>query len=95
MFRDRIVLNERSDVESLLAGLEGRLEGSRLDPATRALATAEARAIAGQFVSDGRRLAALGSQFNARREMKGAGYSIDISFRPQASRGWLAKLLGR
>lgn len=95
MLRERIALDEKSDADALLAALQAQLNAARLDAPIRALITAEVRAIVTQFLADGRKLSALGSQFNARREINGDGYSISIAFRPQASKGWLSRLLGR
>jgi len=95
VLRHRIAADEGSDVDSIIADLRSRLDRTNLPFANRALVTAEVAAVLCQFVDDGRKLAAHGSQFRASREIKGDGYAIQIGFTPLAAKGWLSRLLGR
>jgi len=95
MFRYRISADENANVDGLVDQLRFRLDGSAIDPPTRALVIAESQSILRGFVENGRKLISLGSQFCAAQEVKGEGYSVQITFGPSASKSWLARLLGR
>ena len=95
MFRHRIAVDEGSGVDTAIADLRSKLDRSDVDISARALAVAESELVLRSFVENGQKLASHGSQFQATRELKGAGYSIKIEFAPRASKGWIARLLGR
>jgi hypothetical protein len=95
VFRYRIAADENASVDALIADLRSRLDRTTVSPPLRALAIAEANSVLRQFVDNGRKLSALGSQFRASRDIKGDGYIIRIAYVPAASKGWLSKLLGR
>lgn len=87
--------DESTDAETALADLRDRLERSLVQPERRALVLAEARAVLTEFVANGRKLSALGSQFSATREIKGVEYTVAVAYAPRSSKSWFARLLGR
>lgn len=95
MFRYRVTADENTSVDAVIGDVRSRLDRSDLPESARALALAEVSAIAAQFVADGRKLSALGSQFRASRDITGDGYAIQITYAPAAAKGWLARLMGR
>ena len=94
MFRYKIAADEKSDVNALLADLRSRLDRTQIAPERRALVLAECDAVLKEFVANGRKLAALGSQFSASRQINGEDYSVAIAFSPKASKTWLSRLMG-
>jgi hypothetical protein len=95
VFRHRIAASKDSSVDDLARDLRVRLDGSKLSPAARALAATEAETVLRSFVDNGRKLAALGSQFEASRDVRGDGYSIHIAYGSRRPGGLLMRLLGR
>jgi hypothetical protein len=95
VFRHQIAADENASVDALIADLRSRLDRTTVSPPLRVLAITEANSVLRQFVDNGRKLSALGSQFQASRDIRGDGYAIHIAYAPAASKGWLSKLLGR
>lgn len=95
MFRYRIVADERTSVDEALLMLRTTLDRSSVSESARALAITEVSAVLGQFVADGRKLAAAGSQLRASRDVSGDGYLIHVAYMPAAAKSWLTRLLGR
>lgn len=94
MFRHRIAASQDSRVDELIRELRLRLESSALSGSSRILVAGEVEAVLRSFVDNGRRLAAMGSQFEASRDLNGDGYSVHIAYNPRRSIGLLARLFG-
>lgn len=95
MFSHRIEADENTNIEATISDLQIKLNRSDTDPATHALAIAEVTAILSQFVESGRKLAAMGSQFQGTRTIAGSGYRIVLSYAPAKSKSIWQRLLGR
>jgi len=95
MLRETIEANPSTDVDAVLATLTRRSQRVGLSEATVASILEATGTVLRALCEQGGRLAANGSQMTVARDVKGAGYHIQIRFRSRTRRGPLAWLLGR
>jgi hypothetical protein len=98
MLRETIRANLRTDVELEASKLRDKCVAAGLETPLTDLLVRQTREILASLVEQGERIASVGSQMEATRELSGDGYLIRLIFREGGKRGlfeqWLDKLRG-
>jgi hypothetical protein len=93
VLRETVHVNVGTDVEAAVAGLRARCAEAGLAPALTDLLLTETREVLSSFVEQGKRIAAVGSQMEATRDITGDGYFIRLIFREGVRRSFIQRLL--
>ncbi|WP_316232850.1 hypothetical protein [Bradyrhizobium sp. SZCCHNPS2010] len=93
MLRETIHAGIDTDVEHTVAKLRERCVVAGLDPATAELLVRQTAEILSGLVEQGRRIASVGSQIEATRELSGEGYHVRLMFSQGARKGLVGRLL--
>jgi len=95
MLRETIHADIGTDVELEIAKLRERCLASGLDTALSDLLIQQANETLTQLVEQGQRIASVGSQMEATRELSGEGYRIRLLFSQGVKKGLLQRLLDK
>jgi hypothetical protein len=93
MLRETIHANIETNVELETAKLRERCYAAGLDKSLVDLLVHQATEILTSLVDQGRRIASVGSQMEATRELKGDGYLVRLVFNQGVQKGFLQRLL--
>ncbi|TWI60488.1 hypothetical protein IQ16_07608 [Bradyrhizobium huanghuaihaiense] len=93
MLRETIHATIDTDVEREIAKLRERCVAAGLDALSANLLIAQASDILSALVNQGRRIADVGSQMEAERELSGEGYLVRLVFTQGARKGLVQRLL--
>lgn len=92
MFRAKLKLNERTEVDLECGLLRKKAERSRLsNAAVESLIDDFTRAVE-PLIESGRLMHSQGSSFNATRSIKGSGYEVQLEFATGNNQSFLARL---
>lgn len=95
MWRETIHANIETDAAQEAVRLRERSVAAGLDRPSADLLAAQATEILTALVDQGRRIAAVGSQMEATRELSGDGYLVRFVFSQGVRKGLLQRLLER
>jgi hypothetical protein len=93
MLRVAIRATPDTDVDAETEHLRRAAQEAGVEPALMERIVDEAKTVVRDFVSRGRELKALGSQFKAERAIRGNGYDIRVSFDTTQRSGLLGRIL--
>lgn len=93
MFRDTLHVTTSTDVEATVSHLRAKSADAGIDPTIVDLISNQTRDLLSTLVEQGRRIAAVGSQMEATRELRGDGYSIRLVFREGVRRTFVQRLI--
>jgi hypothetical protein len=95
VLRRTIHSNAGTDVEAVVSRLRVECSESGLAPILSDMLVTQTREVLWSLVEQGRRIAEFGSQMEAKRNIKGDGYSINIIFREGVRRSFFQKVLDK
>ncbi len=95
MLRETLNVNTGTDVEAVVSRLRDKCIGVHLSQLHSDALLSQTRAVLTSLVEQGKRIAAVGSQMEATRDLTGNGYSIRIIFREGVRRTFIQKLIDR
>jgi hypothetical protein len=95
MLRAKLNASPASDVEGLVRELALKGERSGLSPASLQSLTTTTESVLQSLVTQGRQLAAQGSQLNVTRSVDGPGFSVELRFRARPTTSWLSHFFRR
>ena len=93
MLRETVRANIRTDVEAVVSQLRTKCNDAGIAPGVADLLLTQTRQVLSSLVEQGKRIAAVGSQMEATRELTGDGYSIRLIFREGVRRSFLQRLV--
>ena len=93
MLRETIHASIDTDVERATAQLRERCVLAGLDPPSAELLVGQTAKILSALVEQGRRIASVGSQMEATRELSGEDYHVRLVFSQGKRKGLLERLL--
>ena len=95
MLREIIQAHVGTDVEAVVSRLRVKCAKAGIAPPISDLLAAQTREVLWSLVEQGRRIAAVGSQMEATREIGGEGYLIRIIFREGVRRSFVQRVFDR
>jgi hypothetical protein len=95
MLRETIHAGIDTNVEREAAKLRERCVAAGLDQPSAELLVRQTEEILSRLVDQGRRIASVGSQMEATRELSGEGYLVRLVFNQGAPKGFFQRLLDR
>jgi hypothetical protein len=95
VLRETLHVTTATDVDSVVSSLRTKCADAGLAPALAEPVLIQTREALSALIEHGRRIAAVGSQMSATRELTGDGYSIKVIFREGDRRGLLEKFFDR
>ena len=93
MLRETIHANTGTDVESVVSQLRAKSADAGLAAAETDLLLMQVRQVLASLVEQGKRIAEVGGQMEATRELTGDGYSIRLIFRQGIRRNFIQRLI--
>lgn len=93
MLRETVHANTGTDVEAVVSQLRAKCADAGLAPAVTDLLLTQTQQVLSSLVEQGKRIAAVGSQMEATRELAGDGYSIHLIFREGVRRSFFQRLI--
>jgi hypothetical protein len=96
VLRETVHANIGTDVEAVVSQLRAKCADAGLAPVEVDLLLTHMRQVLSSLIEQGKRIAAVGSQMEATRELKGDGYSVRLIFREGVRRTffeWLVDVL--
>jgi hypothetical protein len=95
VLRETIHANLGTDVDAVVADLRAKCLEAGLSPALTALVSTQADQVLSTLVEQGKRIAAVGSQMEATRDITGDGYSIRLIFSNGVHRTFAQRLFDK
>jgi hypothetical protein len=95
VLRETLHVTTATNVEAVVTHLRTKCADAGLVPALAGPLLGQTREILSALVEDGRRIAAVGGQMEATRDLVGNGYSIKLIFREGFRRGFLQRIVDR
>jgi hypothetical protein len=95
VLREIINANTQTDIDAVVSHLRGRCADTGMPLALTELLLTQTQQVLSSLIVQGRRIAAVGSQMEATRELTGEGYSIRLVFREGVHRSFFQRLLDR
>jgi hypothetical protein len=93
VLRETVHANAETDVEAVVSQLRTKCANSGVAPTDTDSLLLETRQVLSSLVEQGKRIAKLGSQMEATRDLTGDGYSIRLVFRQGVRRTFLERLM--
>jgi hypothetical protein len=93
VLRETVYANTGTDVEAVVSKLRAKWANTGLDPSLTDLLLTQTREVLSSLVEQGKRIAAVGSQMEATRDLTGDGYSIRLVFREGVRRSFFRRLV--
>lgn len=93
MLREQVHANIGTDVEAVVSQLRVKCAAAGLTPAVIELLATQTREVLSSLIEQGKRIAAVGSQMEAIRELTGEDYSIRLIFREGVRRSFFQRLV--
>ena len=93
MLRETVHANIGTDVEAVVSRLRVKCADAGLAPPVVDLLLMQTSQVLSSLVEQGRRIAAVGSQMEATRDLTGDGYSIRLIFREGVRRSFFQRLV--
>jgi hypothetical protein len=93
VLRETVHANIGTDVETVVSQLRAKCADAGLAPVVSDLLLTQTRQVLSSLVEQGKRIAAVGSQMEATRELTGNGYSVRLIFREGIRRSFLQRLI--
>lgn len=95
MLRETLHVTTGTDVGAVVVRLRSKCADAGLAPATTELVLNQVREALSDLIEQGRRIAAVGSQMEVTRDLKGDAYFIKVIFREGVRRSLFEKLADR
>lgn len=92
MFRAKIKLNERTDIDVEIGFLRKKAERSRVSNAAVDSLIDDFTSVVAPLIESGRMMKSQGSSFNVTRSIKGSGYEVKLEFATGNNQSFFARL---
>jgi hypothetical protein len=93
VLHETVHANSSTNVEAIVAQMREKCALAGLAPASADALLAQTRQVLSNLVEQGARIAAIGGQMEATRELTGDGYSLRLIFREGVRRSYMQQLL--